>query len=296
MSGPTGTLPATNKKVGYLVGHVAELSDDGRSVAHDRFYFDAATMLGQLGVNPAPHRKVIEVSAADRPVVLATNSEVEKANIALAPKSIEAFNKHDVDALIGMWADDGVYSRLAAPADTIGKAAMKKNFAELFKGFPDVKLEVTKSWAAGDYVVTEGTFSGTNTGDMPSMKLKKTGRKVSQRFLDVSKIQAGKLKSSWMLSNGMSFATQLGLVPPPGAKDPKAQDSKTPAAAATPAAKDPKAAPAAPATPAAKPATPATPAAPAKDTKAATPATPATPAAPAAKPATPATPAAPAKK
>jgi steroid delta-isomerase-like uncharacterized protein len=313
--GPTGTLPPTNKKVGFLVGQSVELTEDGRAALHERLYYDAGSMLGQLGVNPAPHRKLIEVSAAEKPIVLATNSDVEKANLAAAPKGIEAFNKHDLNAILAMWADDGVFSDSAAPADTVGKAAMKKSYTDLFKAFPDVKLEVSKSWAAGDYVVMEGTFSGTNTGDMPSWKLKKTGKKVSQRYLEVAKIQNGKLKNSWIFDNGMAMAMQLGLVPPPGAKTaPAAKDSKAPAGApaAAPATKDPKAAPAAPAgkeskaatpatpatpaVPGAKPATPATPATPAKDAKAATPAAPAAPAPTAAKPATPAAPAAPAAK
>src|SRR5262245_14276464 len=82
LQGPTGTLPATNKKVGYLIGHVIETTDDGRSALRERIYYDAATMLGQLGVNPAPHRKVLEVGWPEKPVVLATNSETEKANLA----------------------------------------------------------------------------------------------------------------------------------------------------------------------------------------------------------------------
>jgi hypothetical protein len=213
-------------------------------------------MLGQLGVNPAPHRKVIEVSAAEKPVVFANNGEVEAANLAFAPKGIEAFNQHDLNAVLASWADDGVYSNQSSPADTVGKAAMKKSYGEFFKGLPDVKLDVTKSWAAGDYLVMEGTLTGTNTGDMPSMKLKKTGKKVSLRYLEIAKVQNGKLKNSWVFTNGMAFATQLGLVPPPSAKDPKApgKDGKPPAAAPASAA---------PATTGAKPATVATPAAPA---------------------------------
>jgi predicted ester cyclase len=275
---PTGPVAATNKKVGYLLAHSVETTDDGRAVLRDRFYFDAGTLVGQLGLNPAPHRKLVEVGWADKPVVLATNSEVEKTNLALAPKGVEAFNKHDVNAVLGFFADDIVMSQLSAPADTTGKVSVKKNYTELFKGFSDVKLEVGRTWAAGDYVVSEGTFSGTNGGDMPSWKIKKTGKKVSSRYLELVKVQGGKAKNVWIFDNGMAFAAQLGLLPPPGAKDPKA---KTPAAA--PAAKGSKTQPAAPA---------------AKDSKAATPATHATPATPGAKPATPApaAPAAPAKK
>ena len=296
LPGATGPIPATNKKVGYLLAHSVETTDDGRAVLRDRFYADGSTLAGQVGLNPMPHRKLVEVGWADKPVVLATNSEAEKANLALAPKGIEAFNKHDVNGVLGMFADDAVLSQLSAPADTTGKNQIKKNYTELFKGFSDVKLDVARTWAAGDFVVAEGTFSGTNNGDMPSWKIKKTGKKVSSRYLEIVKVQGGKAKNAWIFDNGMSFASQLGLLPAPGAKDPKAKDSKAPAAA--PATKGSKAAtpatPATPASPGAKPATPATPATPAA--KPATPATPATPAAPAPTAAKPATPAAPAAK
>jgi predicted ester cyclase len=291
-----GSIPATNKKIGILLGQVLETSADGRSIAKERLYSDSGALLGQLGLNPAPHRKLIEKGAVEKPVVIATNSDVEKANLALYPKAIEAFNKHDVNALTALMADDVTLTEGSAPADKVGKAAVKKSYQELFKGFSDVKLDVTKVWAAGDYVVAEGVFSGTNDGNVPSWKLKKTGKKVSARYLEVNKLAGGKVKNIWVLDNGMALASQLGLVPQPGANaketpgaKPAAGKPATPAAAGAPAAKPttPVAAGTAatiPATPptsgaATKPATPATPGAPA--TKQATPATPATPGAPA---------------
>jgi hypothetical protein len=251
---------------------------------------------------------------------MATGSDVEKANLASAAKGLEAFNKHDIPALMASCADDVVFSEAASPVDRVGKKAVEKSHQELFKAFSDVKLEIAKSWAAGDYLVFEGSFVGTNDGPMPSAGIKKaTGKRVSARFLEIDKIVGGKLKNIWIFDNGMSFAAQLGLLPPPPAPKPAAAAKPgaapaaasagapaaakpgAPAAAAAPAAA-PAAKPApgpAPATPAAKPAPaasgasgpamkPATPA-PAAPTVA-KPATPA-PAAPgAAKPATPAAP------
>jgi predicted ester cyclase len=298
------SVPATNKKVGLLLGQVLELSADGRSIAKERLYSDTGALLGQLGLNPAPHRKLIEKGAAEKPVVLATNSELEKANLALHPKAIEAFNKHDVNALTALMTDDVTLTEGSAPADKVGKAAVKKSYQELFKGFSDVKLDVTKVWAAGDYVVAEGVFSGTNDGNIPSWKLKKTGKKVSTRYLEVSKFAGGKVKNVWTLDNGMALASQLGLLPQapgnakdaPGAKPAAAKPAAAAGPAGKPATSDATAAsPAKPATPAAPLAKPATPAA---GTAAAVPATPATPAAPggpANKPAKPAGGAAPAK-
>lgn len=242
------SAPATNKKVGVLIGHVLETSPDGRSIAKERFFSDAGSVLGQLGLNPAPHRKLIEKGAAEKPVVVATNGDVEKANLAAFPAMADAFNKHDANALAALMTDDVTLTEGSAPSDKVGKAAVKKSYQELFKAFSDAKLDVTKSWAAGDYVVAEGVFSGTNDGNLPSWKLKKTGKKVSAHYLLVSKLAGGKMKNVWVLDNGMALASQLGLLPQPGNK-PKETGAKpaTPAAAKTPAA------PASPAAVAAKP-------------------------------------------
>jgi predicted ester cyclase len=295
LPGPQGEIAATNKKIGYLALQHIQTTPDGRLVAKERFIYDGGTFMNQLGLSPMPARKPLEQGWAEKPSLISSGSEAEKANLAVLGAYNAAFNKHDPAALAATVTDDVTFSDLAAPADRVGKKEVGKSNEELFKGFPDAKIEQTAAWAAGDFVISMGRFTATNTGDMPSMKLKKTGKAVNVEYYMVTKVAAGKVKNSWLFSNGMAFAGQLGMLPPPKAAKPAAAPAgKDPKAAATPAtaapaAKDAKA-PATPAAPkAATPATPATPAAP----KAATPATPATPAPKAATPATPATPAAP---
>ncbi|HEX2876566.1 MAG TPA: nuclear transport factor 2 family protein [Polyangiaceae bacterium] len=333
LPGPQGEVAATNKKIGYLAVQHVQLTPDGRAVAKERFAYDGGTFMSQLGLSPMPARKALEQGWAEKPSLISSGSEAEKANLAALGAYTAAFNKHDAAALAATQTEDVVFSDMSAPADRVGKKEVSKASEEMFKGFPDVKIDQTAAWAAGDYVISTGRFSGTNTGDMPSMKLKKTGKSVSVEYYMVSKLAGGKLKNISLFSNGMAFAGQLGLLPPPKAakpapagKDPKAaatpaatppagKDAKAgaapaPAAAAPAAAGQPKA-PAAPAAPAAAgpakdakaPAAPAAPAAPktaapAAAPKEAKPAAPpaAAPAAPAPKaPAAPATPAAPAK-
>ena len=331
LPGPQGEIAPTNKKIGYLAVQHIQTTPDGRLIQKERFAYDGGTFMGQLGLSPMPARKALEQGWAEKPSLISSGSEAEKANLAALGAYTGAFNKHDPAALAATVTDDVTFSDLSAPADRVGKKEVSKADQEMFKGFPDAKIEQTAAWAAGDFVISTGRFSATNTGDMPSMKLKKTGKAVNVEYYMVTKLAGGKVKNSWLFSNGMAFAGQLGLLPPPkaakpapGAKDPKA--AATPATAA-PAAKDAKApaapaaapagkAPGAPAPAAAAPAAPkdakapAAPAAAPKDAKA--PATPATPAAPAAAPkdakapaappaaapkapAAPATPAAPAK-
>lgn len=304
LPGPQGEVAPTNKKIGYLAVQHVQTTPDGRSVQKERYIYDGGTFMSQLGLSPAPGRKALEQGWAEKPALISSGAEAEKANVAALGAYTAAFNKHDVPALSATLTDDVTFSDLSSPADRVGKKEVIKSSEDMFKGFPDVKIDQTAAWAAGDYVISAGRFSGTNTGDMPAMKLKKTGKSVSVEYYMVSKLAGGKIKNLWLFSNGMAFAGQLGLLPPPkaGAKPAVAAPGKDAKPAAAGPAKDAKPAAAGPATPAApagaaapkdaKAPAAAPPAAAPKDAKA--PATPAPAAAPKdAKPVAPAAPAAP---
>jgi predicted ester cyclase len=242
---PMGPVSPTNKKVGFLAAHGIELNDAGKAQSQ-WFAYDGGTVAGQLGLMPMPHRKVIETGWTDKPVVIATGSDTEKANLAAFNKALEGFNKHDAASALGSAADDLVFSELSAPADRTGKKEAQKGMEDMFKAFPDVKLDVKSAWGAGDYVVAIGSWSGTNTGDMPAAHLKKTGKAVTVQFVEIDKFAAGKTKNIWIFSNGAAVAAQLGMMPKPA--ETKAAKEAKPAAekpAAKPAAEKPAAKPAA---------------------------------------------------
>jgi len=256
---PMGPVPATNKKVGFIAAHGIELNEAGK-VQREWLAYDGGTVAGQLGLMQMPHRKVIETGWTDKPVVVASGSDTEKANVAAFSKEVEGFNKHDAAAALASAADDLVFSELTAPADRTGKKEAVKGMEEMFKAFPDAKLDVKNAWGAGDYVVATGSWSGTNTGDMPSAHMKKTGKPVSVQFVEIDKFVGGKTKNIWIFSNGAAVAAQLGLMAPKGDKGTKPGEKPAAAApgagkpATTPAAAKPGAAPATPAAAAAKPA------------------------------------------
>jgi ketosteroid isomerase-like protein len=278
LPGPQGEIPASNKKIGYLALQHVQTTPDGRTVAKERFIYDGGTFMSQIGVSPAPARKALEQGWADKPSLISAGTDAEKANIAALGSWTAAMNKRDATALGALLTDDVVFSDLASPADRVGKKEVLKQHEEMFKAFPDLKIDQSAAWSSGDYVISAGRFSGTNTGDMPSLKLKKTGKAVNVEYYMVTRLAGGKVKSNWLFTNGIAFASQLGVLPQPKAGAKPAAPAKDPKAASTPPAPAAKA----PGTPG-TPGTPATPAS--KDAKGpATPATPATPAAPGAQP------------
>lgn len=236
---PVGPAAPTGKKVGFLTAHSVELNDAGKAVKEVMAY-DGGTVAGQLGLIPMPHRKALENGWSEKPVVVASGSETEKANLAAFSKEVDAFNKHDAAGALGTAADNLVFSEMSAPADRVGKKEAVKGLEEMFKAFPDVKLDVRNSWSAGDYVVASGVWSGTNTGDSAAMKLKKTGKSVSVHFIEIDKLAQGKTTNIWLFSNGAAAAAQLGMLPAKGAEPKSAKPpSDTKPAASKPAATKP---------------------------------------------------------
>lgn len=209
-------MPASNKKVGYLMAHVIDFNDEGKATKVQGFA-DMGTLMGQLGHNPAPHRAAMESGLGEEKIVVAADSQQEKDNLALTQAGVAGVNAQDRAAFSASLSDDSFESDQTAPADIKGKAEIAKHIEGFFTAFPDVKLTVTRELAAGDYVANVGTFTGKNTGDMPAWGLKKTGKDINVQYLEIMKVADGKVTETWRFWNGMAMAMQLGLIPPPDA-------------------------------------------------------------------------------
>lgn len=215
MKTPMGEMPATGKKIGQLLFH-AVTYDDANKVADEWFIMDGNTMAAQLGLSPMPGRPVIEQGAAAPVIVVSTGDDLEKANLGVAQKGNEDFNKHDADAIAAGWADDAVESDQSAPADVVGKAKIMEGTKMFMGAFSDGKVTPITLWAAGDYVVQVSSFTGTNDGDMGPMK--KTGKPVQMTVAEISRIEKSQVKQVWRFFNSSAMAMQLGMMPAPAGK------------------------------------------------------------------------------
>lgn len=210
-------MPATGKKVGIEQFHLVELDPAAGGAAKEWLFVDGGTMMGQLGMNPAPTRAAVDKPSGEPTVVIAKDDDAEKANLAAYKAiSIDAFNKHDLKALMAGYAPNVKVVDHSMPADMDVKGA-NKMMQEFFKGFPDIKSDLGVSFAAGDYVVGVQKATGTNKGDLPSMKIKKTGKPVTMDVAEIVKLDKGKAVEHHIFMNSMVMAQQLGLIPADGA-------------------------------------------------------------------------------
>lgn len=210
MPGPDGKMmTATHKQIGQYLAHTIELDATGTKAVADAVYADDGTTMAQLGLSKLPARPVLAAVGTPPTVVIAKNDDKERANIASFRSLLDAVNKHDLKAFGDALPDDYkaidiTESKDQNKADSI--AALKGFIA----GFPDMTLSTGNVWAAGDYVVAEGHFTGTNKG--PAMGMTKpTNKSVDVRYIEVFKFENGKVKEDWTFYNSASFATQLGL-------------------------------------------------------------------------------------
>jgi steroid delta-isomerase-like uncharacterized protein len=92
----------------------------------------------------------------------------EADRLALLDRFAEAWNRHDLDALMSMMTDDCVFEASAGPQvcgeRSEGRDAVRAAFAAVFEAFPDARWANPRHFVSrdGGRAVSEWTFTGTN--------------------------------------------------------------------------------------------------------------------------------------
>ena len=105
----------------------------------------------------------------------------------LLDRFAEAWNRHDLDALMSMMTDDGVFEASAGPQvdgqRSEGTQAVRAAFAAVFDAFHDAHWASARHFIAGDRGVSEWTFTGTH----------KDGNRVEVTGCDLFTFRDGKI-------------------------------------------------------------------------------------------------------
>ena len=84
---------------------------------------------------------------------------------SLLERFADAWNRHDLDALMSMMTDDCVFEASAGPEvvgqRSEGRQAVRAAYAAVFETFPDAHWGGARHFVAGDRGVSEWTFTGT---------------------------------------------------------------------------------------------------------------------------------------
>jgi steroid delta-isomerase-like uncharacterized protein len=79
----------------------------------------------------------------------------------------EAFNRHDVDAVMALMTDDCIFDNTRPPPDgerIVGQAAVRAFWVEFFRRSPDARFDTEEIFAAGDRCVVRWTYHWVKDG------------------------------------------------------------------------------------------------------------------------------------
>lgn len=116
---------------------------------------------------------------------MANDIQHDAESVGLLERLLDAFNRHDVDAILECFAEDAAMEMPRGPhpwgARHVGKAAIREGLGSRFAGIPDVSYTEARHLAHGDRGVSEWLLTGTRV----------SGEKVAVRGCDLWEFSDG---------------------------------------------------------------------------------------------------------
>lgn len=98
-------------------------------------------------------------------------ADQDTASIDTLEALADAFNAHDLDAIMAFFAEDCSLDMPRGPEPWgrrhVGKAAVREGLASRFAGLPDVHYGEARHWVSGPFGVSEWLLTGTTPDGSP---------------------------------------------------------------------------------------------------------------------------------
>jgi steroid delta-isomerase-like uncharacterized protein len=125
----------------------------------------------------------------------------------------EAWNAHDLDAIMEMHAPDMVFENHTAGESAQGEE-VREHIGSIFETWPDIKFETRRLYVGDGVVTQEWTASATHTNTMRRGDLvaEPSGNRIEWRGIDVIPFEDGLVKRKDVYSDSVSILRQVGLL------------------------------------------------------------------------------------
>jgi steroid delta-isomerase-like uncharacterized protein len=125
----------------------------------------------------------------------------------------DAWNRHDLDAIVALHGPDMVFENHTAGESAEGPE-VRDHIAEIFAAWPDLAFRTRRLYVRDDLVVQEWTATATHAKELRRGDLvaPPSGRKLEWKGLDVIPFQNGRIKRKDVYSDSVSILRQVGLL------------------------------------------------------------------------------------
>jgi steroid delta-isomerase-like uncharacterized protein len=130
--------------------------------------------------------------------------------VEVSKRSIDAWNRHDADAVIALYAEEATYHTPRFDHPLKGKA-LADFIKSVLTAFPDLRFEViSRGDTGGGLVAVQLVLLGTHTGSFMD-GTPPTGRTVAYPLASFAKIEGDKIRTEHIYLDRQTVAEQLGL-------------------------------------------------------------------------------------
>jgi steroid delta-isomerase-like uncharacterized protein len=134
-------------------------------------------------------------------------------NVEIFRKVHDCFNRRDFDGTMETLADDPSYVEHPSGRTLRGKDQLREFLQGWASAFSDGEIVNAQYIDAGDTVIAQFTFEGTNDGAFAGMPA--TGKRVSVPICEIARYDAhGRVISAGVYYDTMTICTQLGIMKP----------------------------------------------------------------------------------
>lgn len=132
---------------------------------------------------------------------------------AMIARYNDAWNAHDLDAIMSMHAPDMVFENHTAGERAEGEA-VREHIASIFSSWPDLRFEGVRTYTRDGLVTQEWAASATHSQPVKrgDIELPATGKEITWAGVDVIPTENGLIKRKDVYSDSVSILKQLGLM------------------------------------------------------------------------------------
>lgn len=146
---------------------------------------------------------------------LSTTTTAQQSLRALIERYNDAWNRHDVDAIVALHAPDMVFENHTAGERAEG-AAVREHIGGIFAAWPDLRFSSRRLYVRDDLVVQEWTATATHTRELRRGELRApaSGRRLEWVGMDVIPFRDGLITRKDVYSDSLAILRQVGLIEP----------------------------------------------------------------------------------
>lgn len=134
----------------------------------------------------------------------------EDQNLATVKRFYDEYAAGNADVILAVHPPT-ITMHYAGSAEQVPAQALRDDLAAIKEANPDLHAEIHTMMAAGDYVFTELTWTGTHTGDF--FGITASGRPIVHNGIVVRRLAADKIVESWEIWDDLVLLQNLGFLP-----------------------------------------------------------------------------------